>query len=88
MEIAYYDDRADIKRCEVKIEGDSIFVSYEGAEGYVTYSGQENEAGHYTLLCDAVKGKATLHRFKESYILEGHWIERGLKGFWRITLQN
>jgi hypothetical protein len=61
-------------------------VSYEDDRGVVNYKGEGKGPGHFALESLERNGKATLHMFEGSTILEGFWIEEGWKGFWRITL--
>jgi len=73
--------------CEVRVEGESIFVSYEnnGAPNVVLYEGKAKGPGHYYLECHNPKARATLHCFENSKILEGWWEEGGEDGMWRIS---
>ena len=89
----YYDqDSPTSYRGTVHFLGNQIRVSYGKGANSVTYIGTEEETkgwkGHYHLRADNVKGEATLHRFANSEILEGYWIEGGYEGFWRIKLLN
>lgn len=72
-------------QCDVKIDGRDIVVSYRGDRGPIVYTGREIGDGHYDLQ-SASHGKATLHRFPNSYILEGFWRDGAERGMWRITL--
>jgi len=77
--------------CSVEIDGNRIRVWYaeedeNGNPGVTTYSGTENGAGHYVLLASEKNGEATLHRFEDSDILEGYWMEQTTRGMWRIKL--
>ncbi|MBU0594257.1 MAG: hypothetical protein KKH74_11055 [Gammaproteobacteria bacterium] len=86
----YYSSQEAAERmpCEVRINEESgeIAISYESEDGYTVYSGNESGDGHYVLECEEVQGRASLHRFPSSSILEGYWEENGLKGMWRIEL--
>ncbi|MBF0274969.1 MAG: hypothetical protein HQK84_07035 [Nitrospinae bacterium] len=73
--------------CEVKFGEGRIVVSYKDDEGDVIYRGNEDGEGHYLLECAERDGKASLHMFSKSEILEGHWKEGDYRGFWRITLE-
>ena len=44
--------------------------------------GQEQTPGHFLLTADGFDGKATLHMFEGSNILEGGWVEEGVRGMW------
>lgn len=72
---------------DVKFDGNMIVVSY-GLEdgGYVVYKGTEKGDGHYELRASSVNGKATLHMFEKSKILEGYRFEEDERGMWRIEL--
>lgn len=71
--------------CVVKIENGSILVEYED-DGIVQYVGKEIGDGHFSLVCPEKSGKASLHMFPESEILEGSWTEDGWRGMWKIKL--
>lgn len=87
LEHIYYDGRGAVDdRCEVRIDGDRIFVSYEESDAVVMYEGKSLGAGHYILDAADGDGRATLHMFEGSRILEGFWLEDDYRGFWRITL--
>lgn len=88
MDIVYYDktEACEQDPCEVRIEGNEIVVSYDD-DVPVVFKGHLNGPGHFELACAEVNGKATLHMFEGSKILEGFWLEGGEKGFWRITLR-
>lgn len=86
---AYYDNnQANVdEECEVMLDQGLIKVRYEDEDGNeIIYSGQELSEGHYELRCPELSGHATLHRFQNSKILEGSWVEKGTRGFWRIVL--
>lgn len=89
VDTVYYDeteaDEGD--DCEIRIDGDQIVVSYEDDEGVVLYKGKNHGNGHFQLSSPERNGKATLHMFEGSKILEGFWIQDGNKGFWRISLE-
>jgi len=91
IEFFYYDRYAEIDIAgEVKFDGNRLVVSYELDDGgYVVYQGVEQGAGHYELRAPAVNGKATLHMFEKSRILEGFWFEQDedWRGMWRIRLR-
>lgn len=85
--IHFSDDTAEEnEKCAVKIEDKKILVEYEGEDGFVQYIGEEKGQGHFELSCPAVSGKASLHMFADSEILEGSWFEGGYRGMWRIHL--
>ncbi|VVE71638.1 hypothetical protein PCA31118_03931 [Pandoraea captiosa] len=74
-------------RCTVKIDDERIIVEYEdGYGGTIQYLGENQRNGHFLLTSAQVKGRASLHRFPDSSILEGSWIEEGERGMWRIEL--
>ena len=72
--------------CEVVLNDGRVALSYAVEGGHDRYEGPEVGPGHYELSCLHTPGKATLHTFKGSKILEGFWMEAGQKGMWRITL--
>lgn len=66
-----------------------IVVSYEVENGgHIVYQGTEKGNGHYELSAPNVNGKATLHMFEKSRILEGYWAEEDedWRGMWRVRL--
>lgn len=71
--------------CVVKIEGEHILVEYDD-DGVVQYEGRANGEGHFELRAGGFDGRATLHRFPASTLLEGSWVEEGARGMWRIRL--
>ena len=87
MSTVYYDaDQADENvPCVVKFDDATILVEYED-DGIVQYRGKERSPGHFELFSDAVNGKATLHMFPGSKLLEGSWIEDGARGMWWVEL--
>lgn len=74
----------------MKINGPEIVVEYRGdvPGGWLRYVGREDGAGHYRLTCPERRGNATLHRFKDSDILDGFWSEDGQIGMWRIQISD
>ena len=84
-------DAVKSRQCEVCIADDGkIEVTYRSSAdetGYTVYEGKELDEGHYLLECESpVCGRATLHRFPDSLILEGYWDEVDDRGMRRITL--
>ena len=80
------DDAVETQKCDVTFSEDGeILISYEGDDIYIVYRGNEKSAGHY-LLEGEPAGRASLHRFPGSMILEGYWEESGENGMWRIQL--
>lgn len=73
---------------DVKIDNDEVVVSYEDDDGNVIYRGVNTGDGHYLLTAIEREGRATLHRFPNGDILEGNWHENGLRGMWRIYLDD
>lgn len=71
--------------CEVTITNEFITISYVDAGQTWHYKGQAKGAGHYELQAEGFNGRATLHRFEGSNVLEGTWIEDGVRGMWRIV---
>lgn len=85
MLVLHEDDEAYRWPCQVRIGDNEIVVSYDD-DGLVTYSGAEVEPGHWRLEARGVKGRATLHRFRDAETLEGSWTEDGYGGMWSIEL--
>ena len=83
--VSYVED--DGAGCEVRIDGSKIVVSYED-NGPTLYEGEEVAPGHYVLSCRTKRGIASLHRMPDTSILEGHWVEAGNEGMWRIELRD
>ena len=71
--------------CIVKIENGKILVEYMD-DGIVQYVGEEKGSGHFVLNCPSLSGKASLHMFADSEILEGSWVEGSYRGMWKIKL--
>lgn len=91
IEFFYYDQGAEVEvEGEVRFDDTRISVSYEIEDGgYVVYQGTEKGKGHYELRAPSINGRATLHMFDSSRILEGYWAEReedDIRGMWRIRL--
>ncbi len=72
--------------CQVKFEAGAITVEYMSAGESITYQGHEKGPGHYELHAVGFDGRATLHTFDGSALLEGSWTEESAKGMWRIWL--
>ncbi len=83
-------DAVKSRQCEVRLANNGeIEVSYRSSideTGYTAYEGKELDEGHYLLECESPVGRATLHRFPDSLILEGYWEEGEDHGMRRITL--
>ena len=61
-------------------------IEYLADGEHTSYRGQEQGPGHFELHGNGFDGRATLHMFEGSNILEGGWVEEGAKGMWRIRL--
>ena len=87
---SYDNSGATDSDCVVRITGTEIVVEFEGDGPNVwhRYVGEEEGEGHYHLICPELNGTATLHRFKDVDVLEGHWKEGGEIGMWTIELSN
>lgn len=73
--------------CVVKITENEILIEYEDeTHGIVQYKGKNSGDGHFELDASIVQGKASLHMFPNSSILEGSWIEAQARGMWKIKL--
>ncbi|MBS0198937.1 MAG: hypothetical protein JSR70_00640 [Proteobacteria bacterium] len=83
----YYGSKhlAEAWDCIVKMTPEEILVEYQD-NGLVQYIGNNDGSGHVSLVATGVDGKATLHMFPGSEILEGTWVEDGERGMWRIEL--
>jgi hypothetical protein len=87
-DIFFYDAAAETAvPCEVKIDADSVVISYRDETGWINYSGPNSGSGHFELRADRVDGRSSMHMFPGSAFLEGFWIEEGQRGMWRISLQ-
>jgi hypothetical protein len=84
-------DAMTTRQCEVRL-GDhngQVEVTYEDEamdDSSVSYEGQEQGEGHYLLECESLDGRASLHRFSDSLILEGFWKTTEASGMWRVEL--
>lgn len=87
MTTLYYSDDAASQNfpCIVKMTDDEILVEYDD-DGLVQYRGVNDGSGHFVLTAREVDGRASLHRFPESEILEGSWVEGAVLGMWRVHL--
>ena len=87
MSTVYFsaDESSENYDCVVTIENEKILVEYED-EGRVQYFGREIGKGHFSLECPEHSGKASLHMFEGSEILEGSWVESSYRGMWKIKL--
>jgi len=73
----------------VFINGGQIKIRYvEGEGNTVTYVGNERGPGHSELSARNADGdgRATLHRFEGSKVLEEYWCEGNVRGMWRISM--
>lgn len=88
MSSLYYSDEPSSENypCVVKLNDDEIIVEYED-QGVVQYRGKNNGDGHFELSSTDVNGRASLHMFPNSSILEGSWVEDSYRGMWRILLE-
>lgn len=78
-------DAAEVQPCVVKISDGEILVEYQG-DGLVQYRGPSLGTGHYSLEAPAVDGRASLHGFAGSTLLEGSWVQGSYRGMWKIEL--
>lgn len=87
MTTLYYSDEpaSEDFPCVVKIDDNQILIEYED-DGIVQYCGSNSSDGHLELHAPEVEGKASLHRFPGSSIVEGSWVEGSYRGMWRIKL--
>ena len=74
--------------CKVRIDGNTIVISYEDDKGPVVYTGEETGEGHFKLQADGRNCRASLHRFADDpEVFEGWWQEDRYEGMWRLTLE-
>lgn len=73
--------------CQVLIDDKRIVVSYFEEGESVSYTGTNKKNDHFYLECNELDGKASLHRFPQSDVLIGGWVEEGDEGFWKIKLK-
>jgi len=89
MTTAYLDEKSTWReKCEVRIDGDVIVVSYKDERGPVVCKGNDRGNEHFELFYLEREGHATLHRFDNSTVLEGYWVEGTDRGFWRVELRD
>jgi hypothetical protein len=77
------------RACQVLLHDGQIKVRYVDDEGNtVLYVGVERGPGHFELTARKANGdgKATLHQFEASNVLEGYWCEGIVRGMWRIRI--
>ena len=88
LDIGFYDGQQALlgQKCDVRVVTSSLSINCLFLEEEVTLHGLRNGQGHYHLVAPDGGMQATLHRFKDSQILEGFWTRRGRRGFWRIQL--
>ena len=85
-------DTVHTRKCDLYLdESGEIEVSYKSGTsegGLISYAGMAQGEGHYWLESIMNGGRASLHRFPDSQILEGYWEveEEKEKGMWRIEL--
>lgn len=72
----------------IRINDGTIFVSYEIDGEEISWKGIEIGAGHFKLLKSGCENsKASLHRFENSNILEGHFFDDTESGMWRFHVE-
>ncbi|MEX2162631.1 MAG: hypothetical protein WD823_00085 [Sulfuricaulis sp.] len=88
LDVGFYDDQRALLglKCSVRVVASSLSISCLFLEEEVALHGLRNGQGHYHMVASNGSMQATLHRFKDSQILEGFWTRRGRRGFWRIQL--
>lgn len=88
VDLYYSDDTPELNDpgYEVRLTEDELVISYEGEVGWVNWKGQDLGGGHFEMVSPEVEGRAMLHRYGGSEILEGYWNEGGDHGMWRIRL--
>lgn len=87
MSLLYYSEESGTEDypCVVKIDESEILVEYDD-DGIRQYRGKNRGDGHFELHAPDIQGKASLHMFPGSSILEGSWVEGSYRGMWRIKL--
>ena len=91
MDTLFYAAKADTNEsCEVRIDEREIVVTYAKDDG-VTYTGRNDDTGHFELHANRYSGRASLHMFPGGSVLEGYWLETPIggaeeRGMWRIVL--
>lgn len=91
MDTLFYTERATTNEpCEVRVDEPEIVVTYP-RDGGVTYTRRSDGSGHFVLSANRYNGRATLHMFPGSLVLEGYWVETQIgqaeqRGMWRIVL--
>jgi len=73
--------------CKITIDSEFITVAYDHGGQSWEYRGQAKGPGHYELQTEGFGGRATLHRFEDSNVMEGTCVEDGVRGKWRIVCQ-
>lgn len=63
--------------CKVQIEAGILTIEYLADGEHTSYRGQEQGPGQFELHGNGFDGRATLHMFEGSNILEGGWVEEG-----------
>lgn len=74
--------------CVVRIDDQGILVEYQDNGEIRQYRGPDRGNGHFELEAIDINGRASLHMFPGSVILEGSWIEASYRGMWRIKLEH
>jgi hypothetical protein len=88
MTVYYPASESSEADCVVKIDEQEILVEYDDDGTLRQYRGLNRGDGHFSLEMHApgTSGKASLHMFDGSTILEGYWCEDSYRGMWRIKL--
>lgn len=88
LEKAYFDQRPvlRVRNATVDIGVRSIVVEWQEGTRKYRNEGVRTGQGHFILEAGDGAGKATLHRFQNSSILEGFWTTSSRSGFWRLHL--
>ena len=86
MEVFKPDAGSYEQPCRVRLREDQLRLEYEDTGGAYAYSGRAISPGHFELKGEGFDGRATLHTFAGSVVLEGAWREEGSYGMWRIQL--
>ena len=89
LEIAYYDTRAARADLPVQVtldaHGLTLVMANDKGE-HVLWHGERRGQGHYAMRTAKAGMEGSLHRFADSLILEGFWLDGRERGFWRLRL--
>ena len=73
--------------CDVRLDGDSLVVTYFDDEGPLVFSGLRKDDGSFDLWCRGRVRRGSLAFSPEGDALQGEWSEGEERGRWHIALQ-